>query len=317
MPPYDQGSNLTESYNYVINNFEEISAEFYATLYAERHWSKVIAPGSIETNISPGATTTSYLVTDRRGVGGFLSNFGGDVPTVGGSVKKIPVSMHVAGIGAIVSREDLRNYQHSYGPGLDTEFMTNMREGCEDHVEGVFFFGQPELGIEPFLDNSGVAVVTAVNPGSGTEWVNKTPDEILFDINDAITDVWADSNEIHVPGMMRIPSAQFGDIAGRRIAQGNDLTVLEYIKRNNVYTAKTGRELDINSLPYLKGAGVAGVDRMMVYTLDPRIHKMPFPIPFTTLQPQLEGMKIKFFAEYKFGGCHWRWPGSAVYVDGI
>lgn len=317
MPPYDVGSNITESYQYVLNNFEQVENQFYATLYAQRHWSTSIASGSIDRAINPGATTSSYVVTDRRGVGGFLSNYGGDVPTVGSGVRKISVPIHVAGISAVMTREDIRNYAYAYPGSLDTEYATVMREGCEDHVEGVFFFGQAELGIEPFLDNSGVTTVTAVNPGSGTEWVNKTPDEILFDLNDAIADVWTDSNEIHLPGVVRIPSAQFADIAGRRIAQGNDETVLSYIRKKNIYTEKTGRELDIDSLPYLKGAGVAGVDRMMVYTVDQRIHKMPFPIDFTMLQPQLEGFKIVSYAEYKFSGVHWRWEGSGIYVDGI
>lgn len=314
---YSRGGNLTESYQYVLNNFEQIESEFYKTLYAQRFWNTVIAGGSIETNIDPGATLTSYRVTDRRGVGGFLSNFGGDVPTVGSSVKKIPVSMHVAGIGGIVTREDIRNYNYSYGPGLDTEFTTVMREGCEDHVEGVTFYGQPELGIEPFLDNSGVTTVTAVDPGSGTEWVNKTADQIIFDVQDAIGDVWADSIQVHLPGVVLLPSAQFSLISTTRLAQGVDNTILKYLRMNNLYTELTGRELDIRPLPYLKGAGVAAVDRMIVYTVDDRIHKMPFPIPFTLLQPQLEGFKIKFYAEYKFGGIHFRWPGSALYVDGI
>lgn len=316
--PYSQGFNLTQGLEIVTSNFEELKNEFYETLYQEVYWQKAMPAGSIDSSINPGATTTSYRVSDWRGVGGFISDFGGDVPTVKFSSDKVAVNLHLGGIGGIYTLEDLRTYQFAYGKPIDTELARLMAMGSDRHIEGVTMYGQSELGIAPYTDLPNVDVSTVpVGASTETEWTDKTADEQIKDVQDAIRDVWLDSKQVHLPDTVELPPEQFSILNDTRIADAVDNSALEWLRTHNLYYQMTGKELTIIPNPHLTGAGVAGVDRMIVKENLPRNFWMPFPIPARLLAPQLQGYAIKLLNEYKFSGMHVRYPGCMVYRDGI
>ena len=95
------------------------------------------------------------------------------------------------------------------------------------------------------------------------------------------------------------------------------MTVLEFIKANNIYTAITGAALTIKSIRYLEGAGAGDTNRMVVAQVNAENVTLPFPLPFDLLDPQERGFDVELYAEYKFGSFHMRYPQSMIYVDGI
>ncbi len=64
------------------------------------------------------------------------------------------------------------------------------------------------------------------------------------------------------------------------------LTLLEYIRRNNVYTAETGQPLDIQPLRELANASQDGGGRMVVYRRDAEVLRFHLPMPRRVLQPR-------------------------------
>lgn len=317
--PWTKGNAQTSGFEIVLSNFEHFESQFYDVLHEETHWKKAIPQASVETDIDGGATSTSYGTRDWSGQGQFAASQSGDVPTVGQNVAKpTTIPILVANVAAKISREDIRVYQHAHSGRLDSELPQVMRQACDRHVEGVFFFGDAAVGFDAWIDADSVPIVQAPLNGGATsrKWVDKTPDEILADVNSGISQVFTTTKEIHLPDTIFIPTAQFADIAGRRITDTN-MTVLEFIKKNNIYTATTGKELSIQSLPHLTAAGAGATDRMVAIEMKPRNHKLPFPIPFTLLAPQEVGYDVHLLAEYKFGSYHNRYPLSMLYMDEI
>lgn len=315
--PFSQGANLAAGLELVFSNFEQFENKFYETKYQDIFWRNAIPGASIETNINPGAVTASYGIEDWRGVGGFISDFGHDAPTVFFSRDKVTVPLAYAGVKGVYTLEDVRTYGFAYGGSFNTDLANVMRMGTERHMEGVLMYGQSELGFNGYIDLDGVSVANVVNPGSGTEWVNKTADQILFDINDAITDVWVDSKQKHLPDTLELPPTQYAYLVNTRIADAVDNSIIKYLMENNLYKTKTGRDLNIVVNPHLDSAGVSGVDRFMVKENSPENFKMPFPIPHNLLPPQPVAYAVNLYAEYKFGPIHVRYPGAMAYRDGI
>lgn len=320
--PYTRGSNLTSGFEIVVSNFEDFEKRFYDTKYPDIFWQKVIPAGSVETDIPEGATSTSYGVRDWSGTGAFDVSQSGSTPTVGLSVAK-PVVIPIldASVGGFLTRADIRTYTHAHGGTLDTELSGVMKKASERHVEGTFFYGDGDVGFTGWMNEPNITVAQAFDNAAlnSKKWIDKTPDEILKDINFYMAQIFTDSLQMHQANSVFIPTAQYADIATRRMGiLETTITVLDYIKRSNLFTATTGQELNIMGIPHLKNAGAGGVvDRMVILQNDADYQKLPFPIPYRFLPPVPMGLQTNLFAEYKFGPYHNRWPASALYIDEI
>lgn len=310
-----------EGFGIVVDAFEDIRAAAFDVVMPEILWNTCIPAAAIDRAINIGARSASYKVKDRRGVGSFRASHGKDIPTVGAGMNKVTVPLESSAISAHVDRDDLNAIQFGHeGLNLLTEYGVIMREACERHIEKVFFFGFPELSYTGYIDHPEIAE-TAVPNGAGgfPEWSTKTAEEIEEDINSAITTVWVDSKQAFLPGRIEIPPAQFALLSTKKTGLDNNtsITILEYIKKNNIYTQMTGLELEVKPLRHLEEAGAGSTDRMRVTDLKADYHWLPMPEDFTMLEPFNRGFETDLFASYKFGPYHIRQPLSSLYVDGI
>lgn len=309
---------------FTVDIYEQITAKAYDVLLPEILWSKTIPQASIDTSINPGAKLVSYRVRDRRGKGAFRAAIGKDIPTVGLSMNKVVIPLESAGVMASADIDDIRAVSFGFeGMNLLTDLGVVMREASERHIEEVFFFGYEDLGFAGYVDYSLVPTTTAsVKAGGGTTWAVATGDEIARDIFTALGTVYENSKGIFIPGKIELPLKQFMQIAGQRMggssgATGENVTVLDYIRRNNPYRTITGQELEVVGLRYLDGAGTGGADRMRVSDPSPDHHYMPMSNPFEMLPPQDRQFATDLFAHWKFGSYHMPYPTSALFVDGI
>lgn len=170
--------------------------------------------------------------------------------------------------------------------------------------------------------NTGVTTQNVVAGASGqTFWAQKTPDEILTDINTALTTVWANSGWAVVPRNILIPPAQFGYIATQKVSLAGNVSILRYVLENNLL-ARTGQgQLNINPLKWCIGAGVGGTigtnngfDRMVVYTKDK--DRVRFPMTLLQRTP-LQYMSIWHKCTYfgRLGAMETVYPQTLGYFD--
>lgn len=324
---YGHTPNILSAAELVYGSFEDVQAAFREVKYGKLLWRDVVPAASIDGSVNPGATELSYKVKDWRGKGAFRSRFDQSVPSVSRSLTKIRIPISVAGVTAEFDREDARQMQMAESENLLDELPKIMRMACEKHIEGTVFFGDTQVGFRGWLNYSGISVSSAVDSGrqngatansaAARQWANKTADQILFDINNAISTVWENSRHVHLPDTVYLPGEQISFIAADRLPDTN-LTVWQFIQRNNIYTVRTGNPLKIDTIRYLDNAGSGNTARMVVGEFNDSDNMvMPFPIPFDLLEPQERGYSVDLFAEYKFGSYHVPYPGAFAYIDGI
>lgn len=319
--PFDAGANpnTINSLEVVLNNFEYLQAGSEEVLLPEIKWNTVIPLESVDTSVNPGARSASYLVRDRRGRGEFRGRKGKNVPTVGTTVDKVTVPIESAGVSANFDRADARAVVMGFDQNLMNDLGQVMRESSERHIEATFFYGYDDLDYQGFLDYPNVPVTTAAlnAGGTSTEWADKTGDEIIFDVQTAIVDVYITTKGVHIPSVVAIPPEQFAALATVKASEAADKSLMEYLETNNIYTKKTGNNLRFMDLRYLAGAGAGGTDRMVVYQDEARNFWLPMPLPYDVLEPQRNGFGVDLLAEYVFGSFHIKYPLSMEYVDGI
>lgn len=316
-------AGLNGAMGFTVDVFEQLQARAYDVKLPDIKWSETLGEG-LDTSINPGAKLTSYRVRDRRGKGAFRAAIGKDIPTVGVTMNKVVIPLESAAVSASADLDDIRSVAFGFeGMNLLTDLGVVMRESCERHIEETFFFGYPELDFAGYIDYALVPATTAgTKAAGGTTWAVATGDEIVKDIQTAIGLIYTNSKGVFMPNRVEIPLAQLVQISSQRMggaagATGENITVLEYIKRNNLYTSLTGQELDVRGLRYLEDAGAGVTDRMIVSQADGETNYMPMSQAFEMLPPQDRQFATDLFAHWKFGSYHKPFPTSAQFIDGI
>jgi hypothetical protein len=186
------------------------------------------------------------------------------------------------------------------------------------------YVGDAILGQKGLLNSAAVTNVAAVANGAGGSpaWVNKTPDEILADINELLTSVWAASGWALMPSELRLPPAQYGYLATQKVSQAGNVSILTYVLENNI-TKKSGGNLNIQPLKWCIGAGVGGtlgvlgtVDRMLAYTNDEDRVRFPMvPLQRTPLEYRSIYQMTTYFG--RLGVVEFVYPETLGYRDGL
>ena len=310
------GSSQITAAELIVSVYDQVEAGFYDALYPEILWRDFIPEGSVKTDINPGAINYVYRSRDTKGMGQFVQGSPANIPRVGQVVGQVTVPILDAAVGATLTNADARRYQFAYQSALAQDYGEVMKKAAEYHIERSFFFGYSAANFQPFLDYSTVTKIPLT-----TSWADSTPRDWVASINDGIVSVYTASKTVHCPNKVILPPNKFAMLTEAFVigtgSAGVAVSALEYLKKNNFYTALTGKELEVTTLRYLTGAGVAGVDRAILMEWNERNFVLPFPLPYQLAQPVPVPLAVDMFAEYIFGSFNVRYPGSMAYVDGL
>jgi len=297
----------------VVSIFDQVDSAFYDVLYPDILWKDNIPQGSVKTDISPGAMNHVYRSRDTKGMGQFVNGDVKNIPRVGQTIGQITVPILDAAVGCTVTDAEARRYQMGYQSSLAQDLGEVMRRATELHVERTFHFGDNLAGFLPYLDYPTVTKIPSA------AWTGSDPGVWVDAIIDAMTAVWTNSKQVHLPNTIEIPPSLFSMLTKAYVigtgTAGVAVSALKYLYENNIYTIVTKGELKIKPLRYLEAAGVAGADRIIIKEDLPRNFVMPFPLPYQLAQPVPVPLGVETFAEYIFGSFNVRYPGAMAYMD--
>ena len=123
----------------------------------------------------------------------------------------------------------------------------------------------------------------ASGAGSSTKFADKTPDQILADINTAIFDrLGASEYDLDaIPNHIIMPYEQYNYLATTKVTELAEKTILTFLLENNV-AKQNGSDLFIGATSWCKGAAADGSsDRMVVYCNKERYLAMDELAPLT------------------------------------
>jgi hypothetical protein len=310
------GSTQVTATELVVSVFDQVEAGFYDVLYPEILWKEALPAGCVKTDIDPGAANYVYRSRDIKGMGQFVNGDPANIPRVGQTVGQVTVPILDAAVGSVLTNAEARRTSFAYQSALAQDYGEIMKKAADYHVERTFFFGNVQAGFLPFLDYSAATKIPLT-----TSWANSSPADWVASINDAIIAQYTATDTVHLCGRVVLPPAKFGMLTEAFVigagSVGVAVSAFEYLKKNNFYTQMTGKELDITTLRYLTGAGVAGVDRAIIMEWNPRNFVLPFPLVYQLAQPVPVALGVEMYAEYIFGSFNMRYVGAMAYIDGL
>lgn len=251
----------------------------------------------------------SYISYDAVTAGKFIGSNARDLPKSDINAKKSSIKVGYAGNSYGYSLDELRKSQAMRMP-LDTIKAAMSFRGFQEHCQRLAFTGDADRGMTGLFNNGNIQVATSV-----VDWSTATGPQIVADANAPLKAVWENSAQTHVPNVLAIPADKWAVLSETRMEAGTDTTVLEFLKKNNLFTALTNQPLVIKQNLELQTAGVGGQPRMMAYELNDENLVMKMPMAWRSLAPQPKGLAIDVPCEYKVGGVEFRYPGSAAYRD--
>jgi len=207
--------------------------------------------------------------------------------------------------------------------GRDPEAFLNkgIRLHCDKVIDRNVYKGFTKVSSTGLVNCPSVTRVSAAphtSGGSDTQWSVKSADEILNDVNAAISAVWEanDCASDGLPNHILIPIEQFGALVTRKVSEDSERSILTYLLENNL-ARQQGQELIISPCKWCKGAGSGNTDRMVVYAN--RVDRICFNLtqPLRRMEAETADMKIKIPYIAQFSEVRFLYPTTVRYVDGI
>lgn len=214
------------------------------------------------------------------------------------------------------------------GRPIDDQKLSGLKQKHQMDIDCQVYVGDADTGDKGLLNSGDVTNVANLPNGAASSptWASKTPEEILADVNAALYSGWSESAFKVFPKKIGLPPKQFGLIATKTISiagVAGPISILKYIKENNICTASGQGEIEFVPMKWLVGAGVGGtigtegtVDRMIVYTQEEDYVRYPM----TTLgrtPTQWAGMYQMVNYYCKLGVLEIPYPETIVYRDGL
>ena len=207
------------------------------------------------------------------------------------------------------------------GIGRDPETFLNkgIRLHCDKLIDRNCYQGFEKVNSTGLVNNPAIARISAATAaGGGTRWSQKTADEILNDINSAISALWKDNDcsPDALPNHILVPVEQFGALVTRKVSDDSERSILTYVLENNIATQQGG-ELIISPCKWCSRAGSSRSDRMVTYCN--RIDRICFNLtqPLRRMETEYSDMRYKIPYIAQFSEVRFLYPSTVRYMDGI
>lgn len=266
------------------------------------------------------AQSVGYGVTGGSGDGPVGSGGANGIPVVSANMSNGIYKTHVFQVALRVMFVDMQRANY-IGRSLDGLLSDGVRLTYDKHQDQNVYLGLERYGTTGLLNNpDATETVVAAGTAGATEWAKKTPDEILSDVNAALTANWAaaDYDETALPNHILIPYEQYTDILTRKVTDLATETILDFLMKNNA-SVKNGGSLYIGPTRWCKGAGTGGTDRMAVYVNHERFVSMDELVPLSRVMTSPNAAAACYDTAYmaNLSEVEVFYPQTLSYYDGI
>lgn len=299
---------------FVVSQLAHIEQRVWEAQYPEITYPQNVP---VDNSASPWTKTVTYFSTDKVGKTDWINGRAGDVPLVGLNRQKFETEVHMQGVGFDYTLEEI-NQARQAGINLTDDLGKAARRAYEETCQRIAYVGDAPKGFSGLLNTASVTAATVANGAASSPlWTSKTPDEILADFNTGLTGIWTTTLMIAMADTVLLPPAKYAYLVNTRLNNLSQMTLLSWIKENNIYTQQTGRPLNIRALNECTGAGSGGTDRMVFYRNSDEVLKMHIPMSLTFIAPQPEGFRVIVPGMFRLGGVDVRLPKQIRYYDGF
>ena len=305
------GDAMQANLGFVLAQTTHVETEVYKLRFPQIRYPGLIP---IDYSAPDWIQSVTYYSMDIAGEAGWTGDRSSDINVVGTSMEKHETRVHMADIGYDYGIEEV-NQATLLGMNLSGDKAAAARLIYERKVDNVAFMGDGVKNFTGLFNNPNVTVTSATTGG----WQGSTATErqILEDVNELISGVYAATNEIAIADTLLLPSLSYQFLASTLLPESNGKTLLQFLKESNVYKAETGQDLNIRGVRGLDDAGVGDTKRMVAYRNSKEVLKMHVPMRHRFLPVQMHGLTYKIPGIFRLGGLDIRLPREVRYSDGI
>ncbi len=306
---------------YFINQLENFDPTLHEPLVAVS-WGRDI-------KLRPGITMSNESTSFSRQAfagNGTLTNTNSNIPWVGPETtalatvqvngQKVTLPLRPVAREVAYSSIELDRSQLTQQP-IDQQQLNALNMLYQMNTDQMVYVGATEVGATGLVNSNDITATTVANGVLGSPlWTQKTPDEILADVNTLLSACWLSAAYAVCPSKLLLPPAQFAYIASQKVSSAGNVSILKFLQENCISLQVNGRMLDIQPVKWLAAAGADSTDRMMVYSNELNYVRFPM-VPIRRETAYYQG--IKFFSPYlyAFGEMEIVYPETLRYADGI
>jgi len=291
---------------------EHIKARSYDVRYAELK-ARQLFPVSNEAG--PGITSITFRTYDQVGSAKIIQAYADDLPRADVAGKETSIPVRSVGVSYGYSLDEIQASQLT-NTGLDQRRANAAVRANEQVINDVAMFGSADDGLPGFFSNPNIPTGNVVDPGGGTEWVNKTPDQILFDVNDLFADIFETTLMAERGNTLLIPPAQWSYISSTPRSSTSDTTILQYLVQNSPYLNSIEDVIPLNECQASLNATFTN-DGMVAYDRNPEKLELEIPVELEMLPIQQKNLEFVIPGRSRLGGVNIYYPLSAAIAEGI
>ena len=239
-----------------------------------------------ETDVPAGAETALQLVYDSVGMAKIVADYGDDLPRAEAVATTIPAKVYTVGDSYGYNYVELEHARMA-NVNLEARKALSARRGIDLKLNNIAWFGDAEHGIVGFINNPNIATVTipADGTGSSAQFVDKTPDQIIRDMNAIINEVTNNTNGVEMPDTVLLAPAVYDLLESTPKSQYSDRTILEFLRGAH---PEVTRWMKIGEL---KGAGTGATDMVIAGVFRPEYIRQENPVRFEQLPVQYRNLE--------------------------
>lgn len=327
MKTYDQRA-VDSTGAFLVGQLEMLDPTIHEPLQ-DFKWSRDI---DVRSDVTMAHDFSSYTNSAMASVGGinptkkaFISKDSRTLPNVALDIGKTASPLLPWGLEADWSIFELESSMR-LGEGIDEQKFEAVRTKHQQDTDIMVYIGDTDIPNAYGLLNSPQVTqngaVAANGTGSSTLWINKTPAQILQDVNALLTAVWTNSAFKYCPRKLLVSPVILGYISTTVISSAGSISILEYIRQNCISNAENGVPLDIKASKWCTGTnnsntfGVNATDMMAAYTQEKKLVRFPM-VPMIGLPVQFKGAaQIRPYV-CKLGLVEFVYPETLGYAFGI
>lgn len=266
----------------------------------------------VSTEADPGAESISYESYGLVGIAKLIANYADDLPRADIKGKKITVDVFSVGTSYGYSTQDIRAAKMK-GLPLNARRALAARRANDTLINKLAFKGDADGRIVGVLDNPNISKYVAPSDGTGdsTKWADKTPEQVLRDLNAAVSSIVELTNGVEIPDTIVLPIKQYNFIANTCVPDTAGESILTNFLKNNQYIKKIEQAVE------MKGAGEGGADVALIYRKDVDAVSLEIPMPFTQYAPQASNLEFVVPCESRTAGVIVYYPLSMCTIVGI
>ncbi len=310
---------VNDSYTFLMKELEKVDEQILEPLSGTdwpRDMPVVTGGGLIESIASVDVTYASTGGEDDN----LFFEAANDIPVIQADLSKaVARTFNFAEYMSFSTMEREKMLQVGRDP--ETFLNKGIRLHCDKLIDRNVYVGFTKVDSTGLCNNPNISRSSArphTSGGTDTQWAAKTADEILSDINDAISALWKDNDcsSDALPNHILIPVEQFGALVTRKVSDDSERSILTYVLENNL-SAQQGGELIISPCKWCAGVGSSYTDRMVVYMN--RVDRICFNLtqPLRRMDTEYAEMRIKIPYIAQFSEVRFLYPSTVRYLDGI